>query len=179
MKSMRSRIIKKNVALLAFFAAILCISQVAIADAVLDWNAIAVDTAVANGQNPFAQGRYAAIVQLAVFEAVNTITHEYRPYLGTIPGHPGASPEAAAIKAAYHVLSFYFPNSASTLNNALANSLASIPNGQSKTDGIAIGDAAASAMITLRANDGSSPAQFKTPGPAVPASGKPHGVVRS
>jgi hypothetical protein len=168
MKSMRSRIIKKNVALLAFFAAILCISQVAIADAVLDWNAIAVDTAVANGQNPFAQGRYAAIVQLAVFEAVNTITHEYRPYLGTIPGHPGASPEAAAIKAAYHVLSFYFPNSASTLNNALANSLASIPNGQSKTDGIAIGDAAASAMITQRANDGSSPAQFKTPGPAVP-----------
>src|SRR6185437_4093007 len=60
MKSMRSRIIKKNVALLAFFAAILCISQVAIADAVLDWNAIAVDTAVANGQDPFARGQFPA-----------------------------------------------------------------------------------------------------------------------
>jgi len=32
------------------------------ADAVLDWNAIAVNTAIANGQNPFAQARYAAIV---------------------------------------------------------------------------------------------------------------------
>ncbi len=165
---MRSRVIKQNVALLGLVAAILCISKVANADAVLDWNAIAVDTAVANGQNPFAQGRYAAIVQLAVFEAVNSITHEYRPYLGTIPAPPGASPEAAAIEAAYHVLSFYFPNSASTLNTELANSLAQISNGQAKTDGIATGDAAASAMIALRANDGSSPPQFKTPGPAVP-----------
>jgi PAP2 superfamily len=34
--------------------------------------------------------------------------------------------------------------------------------------GIATGDAAAAAMIALRANDGSSPAQFKIPGPAVP-----------
>jgi len=44
------------------------------ADVVLDWNAIAVDTFTANGQNPFAQARYGAIVQLAVFEAVNAIT---------------------------------------------------------------------------------------------------------
>jgi hypothetical protein len=43
-----------------------------------------------------------------------------------------------------------------------------IPDGQAKSDGIATGDAAASAMIALRANDGSSPAQFKVPGPAVP-----------
>ena len=44
------------------------------ADVVLDWNAIAVDTFVANKQNPFAQARYGAIVQLAVFDAVNAIT---------------------------------------------------------------------------------------------------------
>lgn len=46
-------------------------SVAARADVVLDWNAIAVNTAVANKQNPFAQARYAAIVQVAVFEAVN------------------------------------------------------------------------------------------------------------
>ena len=40
-------------------------STIARADVVLDWNKIAVDTAVANKQNPFAQARYAAIVQLA------------------------------------------------------------------------------------------------------------------
>jgi hypothetical protein len=85
------------------------------ADVVLDWNALAVNTAVANNQSPFAQARYAAIVQLAVFEAVNSITHDYRPYLGTITAPADASPEAAAIEAAYLVLSTYFPASQSTL----------------------------------------------------------------
>ena len=143
-------------------------SAVARADVVLDWNAIAVNTAIANGQNPFAQARYGAIVQLAVFEAVNAITGEYKPYLGTITARPGASADAAAIEAAYLVLSTYFPTSASTLNAARADSLALIPDGQSKVDGIAVGDAAAAAMILLRANDGSAPAQFKIPGPPVP-----------
>src|ERR1700722_12515699 len=143
-------------------------AAVAKADVVLDWNAIAVNTAVANGQNPFAQARYAAIVQLAVFESVNAITGEYHPYLGTIVAPPGACPEAAAIQAAYHVLNTYFPMSATPLAAERAKSLASIPDGQAKTDGIATGDAAALAMIALRANDGSSPAQFKIPGPPVP-----------
>jgi PAP2 superfamily len=143
-------------------------SAAARADVVLDWNTIAVNTAVANHQNPFAQARYAAIVQLAVFEAVNAITGNYQPYLGTITAPPGASAEAAAAQAAYRVLRTYFPGSASTLDAQITNSLAQIPDGQAKTDGIATGDAAALAMIALRANDGSSPPQFKIPGPPVP-----------
>jgi hypothetical protein len=137
-------------------------------DPVLDWNEIAVNTAIANGQNPFAQARTGAIVQLAVFEAVNSIIGDYRPYLGTVVAPHGASPDAAAIQAAYRVLSTYFPASAATLGAARTNSLASIPDGQAKTDGIATGDSAANAMIALRANDGSSPPQFKIPGAAVP-----------
>ncbi len=143
-------------------------SAVAGADVVLDWNEIAVNTTIANGQNPFAQARYAAIVQLAVFEAVNSIKGEYKPYLGTITAPSGATADAAAIEAAYQVLSIYFPASASTLNADRASSLALIPDGQSKIDGIATGDAAALAMILLRANDGSSPPKFYTPGPVVP-----------
>ena len=110
----------------------------------------------------------AAIVQLAVFEAVNSITGDYRPYLGSIVAPRGASANAAAIEAAYQVLHAYFPGSASTLDAARTNSLALIPDGDAKTNGIATGDAAAAAMIALRANDGSSPAQFKVPGPPVP-----------
>jgi hypothetical protein len=143
-------------------------STVARADVILDWNAIAVNTAIANGQNPFAQARYAAIVQLAVFEAVNTITGDYQPYLGNIVAPPGASAEAAAVQAAYRVLITYFPNSASVLNTERTTSLALIPDGQAKNDGITTGDAAALAMIALRANDGSSPPQFKVPEPPVP-----------
>jgi hypothetical protein len=143
-------------------------SAAARADVVLDWNTIAVNTAVANHQNPFAQARYAAIVQLAVFEAVNSITGEYQPFLGTITAKPDASPEAAAIEAAYQVLNFYFPNSASALLTAYTASLAQVPDGQAKSDGIAAGDAAAAAMIALRSNDGSSPPQFAVPGPPAP-----------
>ncbi|MBB5340866.1 vanadium-dependent haloperoxidase [Tunturiibacter gelidoferens] len=159
---------KNRVLGLCMLIATLFGSAVAKADAVLDWNVIAVNTAVTNRQNPFAQARYAAIVQLAVFESVNAITGEYHPYLGTIVAPPGASPEAAAIQAAYRVLSTYFLASASTLDADRANSLAFIPDGQAKTDGIATGEAAAVAMIALRANDGSSPPQFKIPGPPVP-----------
>jgi hypothetical protein len=159
---------KSRVLGLCMLIATLFGSAVAKADAVLDWNVIAVNTAVTNGQNPYSQARYAAIVQLAVFESVNAITGEYHPYLGTIVAPPGASPEAAAIQAAYRVLSTYFLASASTLDAERANSLASIPDGQAKTDGMATGEAAALAMIALRANDGSSPAQFKIPGAPVP-----------
>jgi hypothetical protein len=159
---MKTLVISTVVAVLTFGSA------VARADAVLDWNAIAVSTAIKNGQNPFAQARTGAIVQLAVFEAVNSITGDYQPYLGTVSAPAGASADAAAVQAAYRVLSTYFPASATALDTARATSLASIPDGQAKTDGIAVGDASADAMIALRAHDGSSPPQFKTPGPAVP-----------
>ena len=158
----------KSLCLCVMAAGLLGGSLGAKADPVLDWNEIAVNTAIANGQNPFAQARTAAIVQLAVFEAVNSIKGDYQPYLGTIVAPHGASADAAAIEAAYRVLSTYFPNSAAALTTALATSLAQIPDGDAKTKGITLGDAAASAMIALRANDGSSPAQFKVPGPAVP-----------
>ena len=160
---------QKSARRLCIVAAILLFGlTLAKADSVLDWNEIAVNTVVANGQNPFAQARTGAIVQLAVFEAVNSITDDYRPYLGNIVAPHGASASAAAIEAAYHVLHAFFPASAPTLDAARASSLALIPDGDAKTKGVATGDAAAAAMIALRANDGSAPAQFKVPGPAVP-----------
>jgi hypothetical protein len=166
MKKMDGKLV--TLGLLSVLMASILFDSAARADAVLDWNAIAVNTAVANKQNPFAQARYAAIVELAVFEAVNSITHKYRPYLGTITAAADASPDAAAIEAAYQVLIAYFPSSQTPLLAAYVNSMSTIPDGQAKSDGIATGDAAASAMIALRANDGSSPALFYTPGPPVP-----------
>ncbi len=147
----------------------LAVPSIAKADVVLDWNKIAIETAVANGANPFQQARFAAIVQLAVFEAVNAITREYEPYLGTISAPSGASAEAAAIAAAHKVLSTYFSAmSGAALDAARTDSLSAIPNGPAKTDGIATGEAAAAAMTALRANDGSSPLTFYEPGPADP-----------
>jgi len=115
MKQIHGDATKRTLGVCMLMATLLFGAAVAKADVVLDWNVIAVNTAVTNGQNPFAQARYAAIVQLAVFESVNAITGEYHPYLGTIVAPPGACPEAAAIQAAYRVLSTYFTTSATTL----------------------------------------------------------------
>src|SRR6201993_2024981 len=123
-------------------------------DVVSDWNTIMINTVAT--QNPFAQARFAAITQLAVFEAVNACRSHYRPYLGTISAPAGTSAEAAAVAAAHDVLKFYFPSAAVSLDAAEVNSLAQIPNGKAKDDGVAVGTAAAAAMIALRANDGSA-----------------------
>jgi hypothetical protein len=143
-------------------ALLVCSSIAARADVVLGWNEIAVSTLVGQGQSPFAQARLMAITQLAVFEAVNAITGDYKPYLGTVVAPAGASVDAAAVAAAYTVLEHYFPL-APNLDNDYAASLALIPSGSAKSGGIATGEAAAAQMIALRLADGASPAQFYVP----------------
>jgi hypothetical protein len=136
---------------------------------VLEWNELSIATMLTPpAATPFGQARFAAIVQLAVFEAVNAITHDYEPYLGTITAPSGASAEAAAVAAAHRVLRTYFLGSAANLDARRATSLAAIPDGQAKTDGIATGEAAAMAMIARRASDGSDPLTFFTPGTTAP-----------
>ena len=142
--------------------------RLASANVVREWNAIAVQTAIAGGNNPFQQARTLSIVQLAVFEAVNAVTGEYEPYLGTITAAEGASAEAAAIAAAHAVLKAYFSAAGATLDAVRAASLDQIPDGSAKDDGIAVGEAAAAAMMALRANDGSSPPLLYDPGPDDP-----------
>ena len=58
---------------LAAIVGLLVTPRAASADVVLQWNEIAVNAAIATGQSPFAQARFAAIVQVAVFTAVNAI----------------------------------------------------------------------------------------------------------
>jgi hypothetical protein len=132
------------------------------ADVVTDWNAIMEQTVAPT--DPFLRIRSAAITQLAVFEAVNAIVLDYEPYLGSIVAPPGASPKAAAIAAAHRALVALHPGSASELDALRARSLAAIPDGPAKNDGIAVGEAAANAILALRADDGSDKVVPYTPG---------------
>src|SRR5437868_1661318 len=120
------------------------------ADAVTDWNAIMQATVTAAPTTPFYQARWGAIVQLAVFEAVNAIEADYEPYLG-IDAPPWASPDAAAVAAAHRTLVTLRPGSAAALNAARAASLAAIADGPAKDAGILVGEAAAAAMLLVRA----------------------------
>ena len=134
-------------------------------DIVLKWNDIAARTAVAT--SPFNGARVLAIVQLSVFEAVNAITGDYEPYLSPATTAPaGASVDAAVIVAAHRALTNYFPAATAALNAARDLDLGAIPNSPEKTDGMAVGLAAANAMIALRATDGSAPLATIIPSPA-------------
>ncbi len=82
--------------------------------------------------------------------------------LGTVVAPAGASADAAAVTAAYRVLKTYFPANA-TLDPAYIASMAAIPNGVAKTNGVATGEAAAAQMTALRASDGSAPPAFYLP----------------
>ena len=123
------------------------------ADAVIEWNAIMQETATTS-PDPAERARTAAITQIAVFDAVNSIVGGWEPYLEKVTAPVGASPDAAAIAAAHHVLVTLHPESRVQLDAARARSLAAIPNQAGTHAGIAVGNAAADAILTLRANDG-------------------------
>jgi hypothetical protein len=148
-------------------------------NSVMEWNQVALAATVTAGQGPLPQTRSMAIVQVAVHDAVNAITCEYRTYLRVRCLPAAGSPDAAAIAAAHHALVTLFPAQAAALNTARTASLAS--HGLSDTDpGIAFGQAVAAAILAIRANDGAAQAQFAytapgagSPGVWVPLSATP------
>jgi hypothetical protein len=136
----------------------------ATADTVMDWNEI-MQATVAAGPATI-QCRSGAIVQLAVFEAVNSISGDYQPYFGAIAEAEGASPDAAVVAAAHRTLVALYPASAGALDAAKTTSLAALADGPDKTAGIAVGEAAAATLLQIRANDGSPGNAPYTPGTA-------------
>jgi hypothetical protein len=137
-------------------AALFLVGTVAVhADTVTDWNEIAEATVLEATPDPFLQTRSTAIAQVAVFEAVNAIVGDYEPYLGTVTAPPGASPQAATIAAAHRALATLHPDQAAELDVRRAEALAEIPDGPCKQAGIAVGEAAAMAVLAAREDDGS------------------------
>jgi hypothetical protein len=112
------------------------------------------ETARTASPNPAAGARAAVIMQVAVFEAVNSIVGDYEPYRRKIDAAPSASPEAAAVSAAHSVLTKLYADKAPQLDAERDKSLAAIADGPAKTHGVAVGMAAAEAIIALRTGDG-------------------------
>src|SRR5262247_4306436 len=145
-------------------AALLGTPSVAKADVVTDWNTIAISTIVAGqrddereraGQR---QNRDMAMVHAAMFDAMNGIRAEYTPAMVSVHGKGYASREAAGAQAAHDVLVALFPAAQAALDANLAATLLQIPadpvhGKQPKAEGIAVGQAAAAAVLALRAHD--------------------------
>lgn len=142
----------------AFLAAALFHPQRARADAVTDWNEYLEEAVFATAQPVPAQGRSAAIVHLAIFEAVNGITRKYHPYCIDEKGPRGARAEAAAVQAAYTTLRALYPAHANAIDLHLDESLAKIPGSCGRSSSIALGRAwgehVANRILALRSDDG-------------------------
>ena len=134
------------------------------ADAVTNWNSIATRASAAAGQNGIVQTRTYAIAQIAVHDALNAIERRYRPYLLEALASTGASPDAAVAAAAHAVLTELAASARADIDTAYQASIAAIPDGSSETEGVAIGRAAAAAILRRRANDGSADAAVWSPG---------------
>jgi hypothetical protein len=144
-----------NVRRMLMAIALIASAPSAFADVIADWNEKAVAFVTPRTVPPAAQ-RVVAMVQVAMFDAVNSIERRYRPYSVQLPTPATASKEAAAAAAAGSVLLGVFPQAEAELRGALAAYLAAIPDSDAKADGIKIGEAVAARLLAARANDGSS-----------------------
>ena len=140
-------------------------------DAVILWsaNAGAAATAacLAPLNNPLHESRIYAMMHIAIHDAVNAIDRRSRPYALDVEAEAGASPDAAVAAAARDVLVALIAQLPLELHlqacidagianaeAAYAAALADIPDSQAKAQGIAVGQAAAAAILDLRADDG-------------------------
>src|SRR5215216_549100 len=145
----------RAVGLLAVAAA-LAAPAFARADTVTQWNQNATTALMATaGQPPQVSVTHMAMVQGAVYDAVNAIDGGHEGYLLTSRlAAPFDSEEAAAAAAAHRVLLSIVPGQQAVLDAQYATSLAIVPDSSSKARGIAVGEAAAAAMIAARIDDG-------------------------
>jgi hypothetical protein len=141
---------------------------------VVQWNEIATRTIATENLTPVpVTPLYLSFTSVAMYDSVAAIRGSLRPYaLTTRPAESkGASVAAATATAAYEVLKHYFPGSVDHLDADYAASLAQVPDGSREDRGVVVGQAAARAIIELRADDGrddpSVPPLRPTPAPGV------------
>jgi hypothetical protein len=140
------------------------------ANVITEWDEKAV--AVVTPMPPYPAQRWMGMVHVAMFDATNSIVRRYKPYLVQLPTAPTTSKEAAAAAAAAAILATIDAKTADAMKAAIATYLATIPDGEAKSDGIKLGETVAAKVLEARANDGSdAPDDYRprtTPGVYIP-----------
>ncbi|HET7217858.1 MAG TPA: vanadium-dependent haloperoxidase [Vicinamibacterales bacterium] len=140
----------------------------AAADEVTDWNQAALRAALIGQTSPTTTTRVMALVQVAVFDAVNGLGPQYAYFRVDPAGAPvGGSKRAAAVQAAYAILTRLYGSGAPTPNaaqqaalearrNVSLGEVAKEDSPSSITSGIAWGQYVADQVFAWRAADGFS-----------------------
>ena len=136
---------------------------------VADWDAIGTQAFTAAALSPAEGHTIFAYVAIAVYDSVMAVKGGYEPFAVDAEAPAGASAEAAVAAAAHRVLVHYLPAQAAIVDPAYAASLATIPDGQAETDGVATGEKVAARLIARRADDGfRAPVTYTPPNPPIP-----------
>jgi hypothetical protein len=142
------------------------------ADLITDWNQTAIETMKAAGVGGNPWSRTLALVHVAMSDAINSVQGKYGRVVANVPVNSAASAEAAAVSSARHVLLQLYPAQKAKIEEASTNSLKGIPEGSPKTDGVALGEQVANAVLADRAGDGTNAVDdyrpLTTPGVWVP-----------
>ena len=143
-------------------------------DMVLYWNEKTATVLGAAMPQPF-RARHFAIIEIAVHDALNNIKPKYERYaLHDRAQH--AHPDAAVASAAYWAIKGLNRQGTFPLDAWYTESLSTIPDGESKALGIALGKQSAEAIIANRANDGFTQVILSSP---LPPNGTEPGQYRS
>jgi hypothetical protein len=144
---------------------IVAVAPYAHADVVTDANARAAEIASRFPGTPPAV-RMMAIVQVSVFEAVNAISGKYPEFRAKMTPAPGASIDAAVAAATRGALLKLIPGQQAAIEADYQAALKVVPDGPAKTQGIAVGEQAAAAIVAMCADDGVTAADTYRPSAA-------------
>jgi len=122
-------------------------------DEVTIWNLVALQMVKTNAQMAPVASRTLAMMHGAVYDAVNAIDMTRSPYRSLARMWEPCSREAAVAAAAHTVLAGTYTSQVAYLGIALSNSLAAVPDGVAKTNGIALGMDIGQQMLAWRADD--------------------------
>ena len=150
-----SRRLARLAALMALVAPCIGLRPALAADAVTTWSSLVCSEAIGDFDP-----HVAMLMHAAMHDALNAIDPRYARWTAPTPREPpaaDASPEAAVAAAAYNVLMGVQPEKTAPIKAAFAAALAAVPDGQSKTAGVALGRAIAAATLTHRAADRDAP----------------------
>jgi hypothetical protein len=134
-------------------------------DAVRTWNGLAFAAVRTTRASDADAARLYAILNAAMFDAVNGLDHPRRsPALVPGRGPRPADPQAAAVAAAHAVLTELDPDRIATYDAQRAADLARLRPGRARDLGVAWGDEVGARAVALRADDGSRPVQTQPAG---------------
>lgn len=97
--------------------------------------------------------RELAIVNLSVYDAVNSVFQTYQPYYTNIVAPAGTSAEAAASSAAYTALTRLFPQQKTRFDQILAGQLELISDPVAREQGVSLGTSIALSLLERQATD--------------------------